>query len=245
MSTQIEIQQMIGEKIRYYRKENKITLDQLGCKISKSKATVSKYESGEVCPDVVTLLAISKALNIHIYQLLQSVTECEYVRSETAAPAVQSPFGTCSELYIYYYDGRYKRIRCGRIFISRGSEAEHGDSKVFLNMNIGENKNTAGVEYLTLGTMTSYDLFTVFSFEQINGVGNANMYVYNPFGSSQIVTGILTCVCKSPIAPGALKIIISKSELDNPNDHLPLMKLTQNEIDHFRKTSLLTIDNRA
>lgn len=236
---------MIGAKIRFYRKENKITLQQLGYRISKSKATVSKYESGEVCPDVATLLAISKSLNIHIYQLLQSVADCEYDESPVAVNAEQSPFGTCSDLFIYYYDGRYKRIRCGNIYIAGGSENEHNCSKVLLNMNIGENTSSIGVEYLTSGTMKSYDLFTVFSFEQINGVGNAYMYVYNPFGSSPIVTGILTCVCKSPIAPGALKIIISKNKLDNPYDHLPLMKLSQNEIDHFRKTSLLTIDNRA
>ena len=45
----------IGKKIRIYRKKQKMTLDELAAVIYKSKATVSKYEKGEISIDISTL----------------------------------------------------------------------------------------------------------------------------------------------------------------------------------------------
>lgn len=55
---------LIGEKLRNYRKINNMTLEELGTKIGKTKATIGKYETGEIIIDIVTLLEICNIFNI-------------------------------------------------------------------------------------------------------------------------------------------------------------------------------------
>lgn len=50
-----EIRRHIGHRIRMYRKVQGLTLQQLADMIHKSRATVSKYETGEIAIDVDTL----------------------------------------------------------------------------------------------------------------------------------------------------------------------------------------------
>ena len=45
----------VGQQIRKYRKAGKITLQQLADAIHKSRATVCKYENGEISVDIETL----------------------------------------------------------------------------------------------------------------------------------------------------------------------------------------------
>ena len=57
-----EINVYIGGQIRKYRKANGMTLQQLADVIHKSRATVCKYENGEISIDIATLYEISQAL---------------------------------------------------------------------------------------------------------------------------------------------------------------------------------------
>ena len=57
-----EINIYIGGQIRKYRKANGMTLQQLADVIHKSRATVCKYENGEISIDIATLYEISQAL---------------------------------------------------------------------------------------------------------------------------------------------------------------------------------------
>ena len=65
-----EISTSIGCSIRSFRKNRKMTLVELAKLINKSKATVSKYEKGEIVIDIETLYDIASALGLHIHQLL-------------------------------------------------------------------------------------------------------------------------------------------------------------------------------
>ena len=58
------ISKYMGSRIRSFRKLRKMTLQQLADAISKSRATVSKYETGEIALDVQTLYEISVALDV-------------------------------------------------------------------------------------------------------------------------------------------------------------------------------------
>lgn len=49
------INEHIGGRIRMYRKARELTLQQLADLIHKSRASVSKYENGEITLDVETL----------------------------------------------------------------------------------------------------------------------------------------------------------------------------------------------
>ena len=64
-----EINVYIGGQIRKYRKANSMTLQQLADVIHKSRATVCKYENGEISIDIATLYEISQALQVSFGQL--------------------------------------------------------------------------------------------------------------------------------------------------------------------------------
>ena len=56
--------QHAGQRIRTFRKLRGMSAQQLAQRIGKSKATVYKYESGEIPPDVDTLADISRDLDV-------------------------------------------------------------------------------------------------------------------------------------------------------------------------------------
>ena len=59
----------VGSRIRMYRKNRHMTIDELASRINKSRATVSKYESGNISIDVSTLLDIAKALDLSLIHI--------------------------------------------------------------------------------------------------------------------------------------------------------------------------------
>ena len=65
-----DIKQYVGNRIKTLRKEQKLTLQQLADMIHKSRATVSKYENGEISIDVETLQDIAEALDTDVNQLV-------------------------------------------------------------------------------------------------------------------------------------------------------------------------------
>lgn len=97
-----EINQYIGKQIRMYRKVQGLTLQQLADMIHKSRASVSKYETGEITLDIETLYDISNALHINLNQL----TDYQPVQepAETSLPSVhhKSPFFEASRLYFFF-----------------------------------------------------------------------------------------------------------------------------------------------
>lgn len=52
----------IGAKIKYYRKKRGMKIVELAALLHKTGATVSKYESGQIAMDVVTLYEVAAAL---------------------------------------------------------------------------------------------------------------------------------------------------------------------------------------
>ncbi|WP_223701522.1 helix-turn-helix domain-containing protein [Sutcliffiella deserti] len=64
----------IGENIRLYREQAKLTTNELAIKLRVGSATIEKYESGQQVPDVQTVLKISTVLDIPASELLESVT---------------------------------------------------------------------------------------------------------------------------------------------------------------------------
>ena len=50
-----EINLQVGSLVRRYRKEQGLTLQELAERIHKSRASVSKYENGEIVLDIGTL----------------------------------------------------------------------------------------------------------------------------------------------------------------------------------------------
>ena len=65
-----EVSVHVGKRIRLYRKMKNMTIEVFAGLINKSKATVSKYENGDIAIDIETLFIIAQALDISVNQLI-------------------------------------------------------------------------------------------------------------------------------------------------------------------------------
>lgn len=82
----------LGEILRKQRKLMHLSLEYIGDKIYKTKATISKYEKGEIIPDFITVLELCNVLDIDISNLAPSIT---------GIYTSNLPFNT-NTLYLYY-----------------------------------------------------------------------------------------------------------------------------------------------
>ena len=87
---------IFAANIKFYRKSRNIMMKQLGEIIGKTKATVAKYENGEIIPDILTVLEICNALDISISQLIPA--------NKVIYNNCYNPFLT-DIIYMYYYTG--------------------------------------------------------------------------------------------------------------------------------------------
>lgn len=98
-----EINIYIGGQIRKYRKANGMTLQQLADVIHKSRATVCKYENGEISIDIATLYEISQALQVSFGQLTSYQPTLPPSPPPTVGTLQRSPFFQAKRLYFYLY----------------------------------------------------------------------------------------------------------------------------------------------
>ena len=87
-----QVNQHIGNRIRNFRKMKKLTIQQLADMIHKSRATVSKYETGEITLDIETLYDISSALDVDLNQLTDYRPPKEETPAEIVDYSGKSPF---------------------------------------------------------------------------------------------------------------------------------------------------------
>lgn len=103
--------------IRKYRKAANLTLQQLADAIHKSRATICKYENGDISIDIETLYEISQVLQVSVPQLTDIGRLQAEADHSSAYAARKSPFFQAKMLYFYFYDGRYNRMKDGVINI--------------------------------------------------------------------------------------------------------------------------------
>lgn len=149
-----EISQQIGSRIRTFRKNRNLTLEELSNHIHKAKSTISKYETGKIAVDVETLYEIADALGIHVEQLLW----CPPRRTAISASDSPAFFSGASQFYSYVYDGRANQlIRC---VLDVLSEVEEGQYKLMMYMNFRDYENYQKCENTYWGYMEHYDAIT-------------------------------------------------------------------------------------
>ena len=95
-----------GERLKTYRLKKGLSQENIATIINKTKATVSRYESGEVLPDVKDISKICEALEIYEADLYEN----NVVRAMQNDKS-KNPFNT-NKLYVYFnaYNFRTKKF---------------------------------------------------------------------------------------------------------------------------------------
>ena len=160
----------VGNQIKSYRKAARLTLQQLGDAIHKSRATVCKYESGEISPDLETLYEISQILQVSPAQLTAIRPDIQHpfvfgVPAATETTDVpgrmqKNPFFQARRLYFYFYDGRCRRIKDGIIDIGAQTDVPNTYEATFSICTLSGNGRSSETFYTSDSTSNQSPLFT-------------------------------------------------------------------------------------
>ena len=83
----------LGEKILFYRKQNKLSQEELAALVGVSRQAVSKWELGEATPEVEKLLALARAFAITTDELLSP----DEPKTQKTADPLRYPISTPGE----------------------------------------------------------------------------------------------------------------------------------------------------
>ena len=239
------ISKYMGGRIRTFRKLRKMTLQQLADGISKSRATVSKYETGEISMDMETLYEISIVLDIPLGKL----TDYRPPHEETPiAPAPSwdgaSPFFKASTLYFYFYDGRYERLKEGLIRVDKDHLREDGCYDASLSLWATTESGRSSEIYYT-GTVLYSDMLIRFSFlNQYNKLEQDLLYIFNPLDLRDHTEGLLCGISSADLMPCAYKCLVTLSSQENYEELQQRLIFTQKELRRWQRLNMLIVDNR-
>lgn len=240
------INTFIGCKIKNYRKMKKLTLQQLADTIHKSRATVSKYENGEITVDVETLYDISKALDVSLNQL----TDYHPHKEEEKVDAVveyggESPFFKADRLYFYFYDGRYDRLKEAVIDIHKNTVNEDGCCEAALIIRSTTQTGRSSEVYYT-GNVLYSDMLIRFSFvNQYNKLEQDLLYIFNPLELRDFTEGLLCGISSLDLMPCAFKCLVCLTPSSNYEDLKQHLMLTPKELRRWQKMNMLIVDNNS
>ncbi|MCI6915569.1 MAG: helix-turn-helix domain-containing protein [Lachnospiraceae bacterium] len=239
-----EISKKVGDQIKKYRKEQKMTLQTLADKIHKSRATMCKYENGEIAIDVNTLYEISCALHVPASELMNAPLP-ENVQPDPgiiAGRMGQSPFFKSKRLYFYFYDGRYNHLKDGIINIGE-RDPETGDYSCTLSICIMSPDGRSSEIYYT-GTVIYSDMLIRFSFiNSCNKLEEALLYIFNPLEQRDQTLGLLCSISTADLVPCSFKCLLSLTPQEATEEFRKQLLFTDAEMKRMKKLNRLLVTN--
>lgn len=226
----------IGEKIRIFRKRKGMTLEELDKALFKSKATVSKYERGEITLDIITLYEISNILNVNIEQLLFLKKESDIPTPSSSNPAF---FSDINQFYSYVYDGRVNKImKC--VFDIVPTEARTGNN-IYMYMNFKDYKNYQDCENTYHGTIDHYDTLTnIVMRNQDTYIEQVSISILASFLDSSTKWGLFFGISSRPLMPIAVKMLFSRNILKENEELVEQLKISREDIRLLRHYNMLS-----
>ncbi len=239
-----KVNQHIGGRIRMYRKTRGMTLQQLADLIHKSRASVSKYENGEITLDVETLFEIAQALMVSPSQLMDLRPPVQGSAEKQLNQSATSPFFQARRLYFYFYDGRYKRLKDGIIDIYERENAP-GSYEATLSISAVTPTGRSSEIYYT-GKVVYSDMLIRFSFvNQCNALEEDLLYIFNPLEIRDSTDGLLCGISSADLMPCAFKCLVTLTPQEHTESFKQQLLITKKELQKWQKLNMLIVDNRG
>lgn len=218
-----------GNYIRKYRKLKNLSLEYIGSKIGKTKATLSQYEKGNIIPDFLTILEICNVLDLDLNDIFPSTMESKNSSS--------FPFNS-SKVYLYYIHG--KRI----INLQLEFEFNHFHQKAILYTDLKNTKSpyfyegsfeySENIMYINLKNINSRK----FEIEKVQIIVNFPLVNSVPYYNC-FITGLTPS-----LLPTIKKGLITMEPLSNKDELVEKIKLSKAEIKQISSDNSWTLDNK-
>ena len=242
-----DINRHVGQRMRKYRLAAGMTLQKLSEEIHKSRATVCKYENGEISIDIATMYEICQALQISVGKLTGFDDFSVSVREKELTSSFQvrkSPFFQADRLYFYFYDGRYNRMKDGIIDIHQSEEMTGSCPATFSICSVTGNGRSSEIYYT--GNVLYSDMLIRFSFvNQCNPLEEDLLYIFNPLEFRTLTDGLLCGISSADLMPCAFKCLVSLEQMELTEELRQRLLFTKEDIRRWKKLNMLLIDTRS
>jgi len=233
----MDLQKEIGANIRDLRKRRGIRINELARAISKSSATVSKYENGLIALDIQTMYEIAAALKVPPERLLYSPPiEAEDLTSDD----VPAFFRGFNRFYLYFYDGRDNSVV--RSILDIRNQVGPGVYDAMLYMNFADYDHYRNCEITYTGTLSHFDAIS-------------NLVVQNPDSAMDIYlisipSTYLNAESKwgqdfgisgRPIMPTSNKVFISKTIQKETSEFIRDLHVSKEDIRLLKQYNMLVV----
>ena len=222
-----KVEYNLGEIIKMHRKLKKLSLNEFGELIGKTKSTVCRYESNEIIPDCLVILEICEALNLDITEFFNTerkIKECS-----------MNPFKT-DKMYLYYI-GFSKKLVTSSIEIIN----VNGEYKVVLKNAINRNDNENNA-YSYSGVLESNGIVT---FINLMNAGDNKKFeriqitINNQFAHNDCYYGNITATKNDNLPTNRKCMICSKSVDDMSREEkkeiFERLKISKKELENIKK----------
>ncbi len=234
----IEVSIQVGKQIRAYRKQRKMTLEELSRIIGKSKSTISKYEKGEIPVDIETLYLIAVTLQVHIEQFfyyLPTITPPE--RTTDTSPSF---FSGVSQFYSYLFDGRNNQLT--RCVFDVLSQSEVSGYKIMMYMNFRDFDRYQICENTYWGYIEHYDALTNIQLtNQDSPMEKASVQILASYLNSDTKWGLWNGFSTRPMMPIAMKMLFSRTRLREDEALIKRLKVSREDIRLLKLYNMLSV----
>lgn len=227
----------IGNKIRQFRQSRKMTLDELAISIHKSRATLSKYERGEISIDIDTLYELADALHVRTEQLLYTPISEKHPQQREIVPAF---FQDVDRFYCYYFDGRIgKLVRSAFDVFSRIDVNQY---KIAMYMNFKDLAHYQQAENTYWGYMEHFDALTLIELtNQSNPMEKASLQILASFLDADSKWGLWNGVSSRPLMPVATKMLFTKKLLTEDAALVRELKISKDDIHRMKYYNMFSV----
>ena len=222
-----DIYVQIGKRIRQYRKLNNCTLDQLAAHLCKSKATVSKYESGEIAITVEIIMQIAEFFGITVQQLIDFPK-----KAEISAAKMNSAYFDEGLYYCYY------TVDCSDKVLTGVLELTEWDGSSFTATyysTVKDLSNYTNCEHLYYGKLQQFTSYANFIGQnQVNEAETMFINLLTPFNNNHMAIGIISAISEIYRMPMAFKVMVSRRKL-SPDEIQKNLLTTKEELGILKK----------
>ena len=232
----------VGQQIRKYRKAGKITLQQLADAIHKIRATVCKYENGEISVDIETLYEISQVLQVSMAQLTTYQAPEDRLVGNALELSNKNPFFQAKKLYFYFYDGRYQRMKDGIIdFYDKQEDSSCYEATLSICTVSATGRSS---EIFYTGKVLYSDMLIRFSFvNQYNPLEEDLLYIFNPLERRDFTVGLLCGISSADLMPCAFKCLITLKPQELTEKFRQQLLFTKKDLKRWEQLNMLMVDN--
>ena len=221
-----------GERLKTYRLKKGLSQENIATIINKTKATVSRYESGEVLPDVKDISKICAALEIYEADLYEN----NVVRTMQDNKS-KNPFST-NKLYVYFnaYNFRTKKFAPDKYILELEQKQnickvkfiDYHDGRIYSEGYLIGNEEIVFVVMENYKPTSSRVDVCIIEINICNGIDGLMLGGY--FGTN------------AKCEPSLRKCYISKKDMDFTKEMIENLKLNENEKEILNNQNALYLD---